>query len=104
MTGPNGPTIISPDATGNVTGQITAKVTDNFIITTAATSTINMLFGSSTVDTVTGNLSAGADRGADGMYIEANAGTHFSQNTVSQLDCRNHVISRRSIIDGQQIV
>ncbi len=82
VTGPNGPTIVGPDGTENVTGQITAKVTDNFIITTAAAGTINMLFGSSTVDTVTGNLSAGADRGADGMYIEANAKSTFSDNTI----------------------
>jgi Right handed beta helix region len=82
VTGPAGPTTVGPDATENVTGQITAKVTDNFVITTAAAGTISMLFGSSTVDTVTGNLSAGADRGADGMYIEANAGSTFSDNTI----------------------
>lgn len=82
VTGPNGPTIVGPDATENVTGQITAKVTNNFVNTTAAPGTISMLFGSSTVDTVTGNLSAGADRGADGMYIEANAGSTFSDNTI----------------------
>jgi parallel beta-helix repeat protein len=41
-----------------------------------------MLFGSSTVDTATGNLSAGSDRGADGMYIESNAGSTFSGNTI----------------------
>ena len=82
VTGPAGPTIVGPDATENATGQLTAKITDNFVITTAAAGTINMLFGSSTVDTVTGNLSAGADRGADGMYIEANAGSTFSDNTI----------------------
>jgi len=82
VTGPAGPTIVGPDATENVTGQITAKVTNNFVNTIAAPGTISMLFGSSTVDTVTGNLSAGADRGADGMYIEANAGSTFSDNTI----------------------
>jgi hypothetical protein len=82
VTGPNGPTIVGPDATENATSQLTAKVTGNFIITTAAPGTLEMLFGSSTVDTVTGNLSAGADRGADGMYIEANAGSTFSGNTI----------------------
>ncbi|MGD0543118.1 MAG: right-handed parallel beta-helix repeat-containing protein [Candidatus Acidiferrales bacterium] len=82
VTGPNGPTIVGPDATENATSQLTAKVTGNFIITTAAPGTLEMLFGSSTVDTVTGNLSAGADRGADGMYIEANPGSTFSGNTI----------------------
>jgi hypothetical protein len=83
VTGPNGPTaIVGPDATENVTGQITAKVTDNFVITSAAPGTLEMLFGSSTVDTVSGNLSAGADRGATGMNIDANAGSTFSGNTI----------------------
>jgi hypothetical protein len=82
VTGPSGPTIVGPDATENVTGQLTAKVTNNFVNTTAAPGTISMLFGSSTVDTATGNLSAGADRGADGMYIESNAGSAFSGNTI----------------------
>jgi hypothetical protein len=82
VTGPAGPTIVGPNATENVTGQITAKVTNNFVNTIAAPGTISMLFGSSTLDTVTGNLSAGADRGADGMYIEANAGSTFSDNTI----------------------
>jgi len=66
VTGPAGPTIVGPNATENVTGQITAKVTKNFVNTIAAPGTISMLFGSSTVDTVTGNLSAGADRGQMG--------------------------------------
>lgn len=82
VTGPDGPTIVGPDAIENATSQLTAKVTNNFIITTAAPGTISMLFGSSTVDTATGNLSAGADRGADGMYIESNAGSTFSDNTI----------------------
>ena len=82
VTGPNGPTIVGPDATENATGQLTAKVTNNFVNTTAAPGTISMLFGSSTVDTATGNVSAGSDRGADGMYIESNAGSTFSGNTI----------------------
>jgi hypothetical protein len=83
VTGPNGPTdIAGPAARENVTGQITAKVTNNFVNTTAAPGTISMLFGSSTVDTVAGNLSAGADRGATGMNIDANAGSTFSDNTI----------------------
>ncbi|MGB8540493.1 MAG: right-handed parallel beta-helix repeat-containing protein [Candidatus Acidiferrales bacterium] len=83
VTGPNGPTaIVGPDVTENVTGQITAKVTNNFVNTTEADGTINMLFGSSTVDTVTGNVSAGADRGAQGLSIDANTGSTFSDNTI----------------------
>jgi parallel beta-helix repeat protein len=82
VTGPNGPTIVGPDATENATGQLTAKVTNNFVNTTAAPGTISMLFGSSTVDTATGNVSAGSDRGADGMYIESDAGSTFSGNTI----------------------
>jgi|GEM_PF-2419627 len=83
VTGPNGPTaIFGPDATENATSQLTAKVTNNFVNTTEAEGTYSMLFGSSTVDTVTGNVSAGADAGAHGIYIDANAGSTFSDNTI----------------------
>jgi hypothetical protein len=83
VTGPNGPTaVVGPDATENATSQLTAKVTNNFVNTTEADGTINMLFGSSTVDAVTGNVSAGADAGANGMYIDANAGSTFSDNAI----------------------
>jgi Right handed beta helix region len=85
VTGPNGPTdIVGRDGgvTENVTGQITAKVVNNFVYS-ATEDTINMLFGSSTVDTVTGNISLNSGLlGAFGMTVDANTGTVISGNTI----------------------
>jgi parallel beta-helix repeat protein len=85
VTGPNGPTDVigQGDATENVTGQITAKVENNFV-SSLVDSAHNMLFGSSTLDTVTGNLSiAGtAFPGTFGIVVDANAGSVFSNNTI----------------------
>jgi len=86
VTGPLGPTDIveEPGATSEIaTGQITAKVVNNFVQSTA-TSAHNMLFGSSTLVTVTGNLSIGAPNapGNFGMTVDANSGSVISANTI----------------------
>jgi Right handed beta helix region len=85
VTGPDGPTDIVGQhggVTANVTGQITAKVENNFVYS-ATEDTINMLFGSSTVDTVTGNLSVNSGLlGTFGMIIDADAGSVFSGNII----------------------
>ena len=69
--------------TENVTGQITAKVVNNFV-SSAMDAAHNMLFGSSTLVTVTGNLSIGAPNapGNFGMTVDANAGSVISANTI----------------------
>jgi hypothetical protein len=86
VTGPLGPTDVigRSDATSEVpTGQITAKVENN-IVASLADEAHNMLFGSSSLDTVTGNLSIGATNapGNFGMTVDANAGSVISGNTI----------------------
>jgi Periplasmic copper-binding protein (NosD) len=86
VTGPLGPTDIAGGAgvTGDVpTGQLTAKVENN-IVASLADEAHNMLFGSSTLDTVTGNLSIGPTNapGDFGMTVDANAGSVISGNTI----------------------
>jgi hypothetical protein len=86
VTGPLGPTDIvgDPGATGDIpTGQITAKVVNNFV-ESGVDSAHNMLFGSSTLVTAMGNLSIGglSDAGAFGITVDANAGSVISANTI----------------------
>jgi hypothetical protein len=85
VTGPLGPTDIAGSSgfTSDIpTGQITAKVENNFVYS-ATEDTINMLFGSSTVDTVTGNISLNSGLlGTFGMTVDANTGTVISGNTI----------------------
>src|SRR3984885_6641712 len=86
VTGPLGPTDIvgDPGATGDLpTGQITAKVVNNFV-ESGVDSAHNMLFGSSTLVTAMGNLSIGglSDAGAFGITVDANAGSVISANTI----------------------
>jgi hypothetical protein len=86
VTGPLGPTDVveDPGATSEIaTGQITAKVLNNFVSSTTAEAH-NMLFGSSTLVTVTGNLSIGAPNAAGnfGMTVDANTGSVISGNTI----------------------
>jgi hypothetical protein len=86
VTGPLGPTDIAGGSgvTGDVpTGQLTAKVENN-IVASLVDSAHNMLFGSSTLDTVTGNLSIGATNapGNFGMTVDANTGSVISGNTI----------------------
>ncbi len=86
VTGPLGPTDVigRSDATSDVpTGQITAKVENN-IVASLADGAHNMLFGSSSLDTVTGNLSIGATNapGNFGMTVDANTGSVISGNTI----------------------
>jgi|SRR5580704_1918881 hypothetical protein len=86
VTGPLGPTDIAGGSgvTSDVpTGQITAKVENN-IVASLVDEAHNMLFGSSTLDTVTGNLSIGATNapGNFGMTVDANAGSVISGNSI----------------------
>jgi hypothetical protein len=85
VTGPDGPTDIAGQDGGvisNATGQITAKVLNNFVYS-ATEGTYNMLFGSSTADTVTGNVSVnGGLLGTFGMVVDADAGSVFSGNII----------------------
>jgi hypothetical protein len=86
VTGPLGPTDIvgDPGATSDIpTGQLTAKVVNNFV-SSAVDGAHNMLFGSSTVVTVMGNLSVGPPNapGNFGMTVDANAGSVISGNTI----------------------
>jgi hypothetical protein len=86
VTGPLGPTDIvgDPGATSDIpTGQITAKVVNNFV-SSVVEEAHNMLFGSSTLVTVTGNLSVGAPNapGNFGITVDANTGSVISGNTI----------------------
>jgi len=86
VTGSLGPTDIpeEPGATSEIaTGQLTAKVVNNFV-SSSVLEAHNMLFGSSTLVTVTGNLSIGAPNapGNFGMTVDANAGSVISGNTI----------------------